>query len=139
MSATDSIAGRHPTSSPSAWPVIAGLTVATIVLVALRLHAFDVPLETDECNYAYIAARLLDGDRLYVDVWDHQPPGAFVLFAGAIALFGDTPEVYRWMATVFSLATMVLVFGVSRRLGGNGAGLVAAILFAMVSSIAKCL
>ncbi|KKK62157.1 hypothetical protein LCGC14_3007150, partial [marine sediment metagenome] len=38
----------------------------------IRLHAFAVPLETDECNYAYIGSRLLAGDRLYLDVWDHH-------------------------------------------------------------------
>ena len=34
-----------------------------------------------EGNYAYIGQRLAAGDRLYVDVWDHQPPGVFALTA----------------------------------------------------------
>lgn len=61
------------------------LAVAGVVLIVFRLHAFDLPLEADECNYACIGGRLLAGDRLYVDVWDHQPFGIFVLFAGLIA------------------------------------------------------
>ena len=48
----------------------AAVVAAILILVAFRLHAFDLPLETDESNYAYIAARLLAGDRLYVDVRD---------------------------------------------------------------------
>src|SRR3972149_2212575 len=81
-----------------------GLGAAMAILVVFRLHAFDLPLETDECNYAYIGGRLLDGDRLYVDVWDHQPFGVFALFAGVIAVFGDAPHVFRIVALVFSAA-----------------------------------
>ena len=110
------------------------LIPAGAILVLLRLHALDLPLETDECNYAYIGARLLDGERLYVDVWDHQPPGVFMLFAGVIALLGDAPEVFRGMATAFSLGSLVLVFAIARRIGGLTAGVVAALLFALASS-----
>ncbi|MBU0719558.1 MAG: glycosyltransferase family 39 protein, partial [Planctomycetes bacterium] len=110
------------------------LAIAAVILVAFRMHAFDLPLETDECNYAYIGGRLLAGDRLYVDVWDHQPPGVFALFAGAIALFGDAPEVFRWMAVAFSLASLGLVYGIALRCGGRGAAVLAALLFALASS-----
>ena len=110
------------------------LIVAAVILVAFRLHAFDLPLETDECNYAYIAARLLEGDRLYVDVWDHQPPGVFILFAGVIALFGDAPVLFRVMACGFSIVSMLLIFGIVRRLVGSWPAIGAAFLFAIVSS-----
>jgi len=110
------------------------LALAAVVLILFRLHAFDLPLETDECNYAYIGGRLLEGERLYTDLWDHQPFGVFVLFAGVIGLFGDAPEVFRWMSTAFSLASLVLIFAILRRLSGTGAALSGAILFAMASS-----
>ncbi len=115
------------------FPVLC-LAAAAIVLIVFRLHAFDLPLENDECNYAYTGGRLLAGDRLYVDVWDHQPPGVFVLFAGAIALFGNAPEVFRWMTTLFSLASLVLVFALLRRISGQGAAILGAVLFALASS-----
>ena len=75
------------------WPIpklvdAAIVLAASVALDLVRLHAFDLPLETDEANYAYIGARLLDGEKLYVDLWDHQPPGVYVLFAAAISLFG---------------------------------------------------
>ncbi|MBI3835780.1 MAG: glycosyltransferase family 39 protein [Planctomycetes bacterium] len=110
------------------------LTLAAALLVTLRLHAFSLPLETDECNYAYIGSRLLAGDRLYVDVWDHQPPGVFALFAGVIAIFGDSPLVFRWMAMAFSLASLLLLYAIARRIGGRAAGITAAFLFALASS-----
>ena len=111
-----------------------GLALALVVLIAFRLHAFGLPLETDECNYAYFGARLLAGDRLYVDLWDHQPPGVFVLFAGIIAIFGDEPVVFRMMAMAFSSASLVLMFVMLRRWYGPMIAAAGALLFAVVSS-----
>lgn len=110
------------------------LLIAAGILVAFRLHAFALPLENDECNYAYIAKRLLLGDRLYVDVWDHQPFGVFAMLTGVIAIFGDAPHVFRWTACAFSLVSLTLIFDIARRVAGRSAGVVAALLFALVSS-----
>ena len=103
-------------------------------LILMRLHAFGLPLEPDEGNYAYIGGRLLLGDRLYVDVWDHQPPGVFVLFAAVSAVFGDEPLVFRSLAVVFSLATLGFITAILHRHCGPGAAVSGAILFALVSS-----
>ncbi len=112
----------------------AALVAAFVILVIFRLHAFDLPLETDECNYAVIAARMLGGDRLYVDVWDHQPFGIFVLFAAVIGVFGDSPPVFRWMALAFSAVSLLLIFGILRLMGGRNAAILGAILFSLGSS-----
>jgi hypothetical protein len=108
--------------------------VAAGVLIAMRWHAFGLPLETDECNYAYIAQRLLAGDRLYVDVWDHQPFGVFAMLAGVIAVCGDAPIVFRLLAVGFSLGSLGLIWVLARRGGGMWAANIAAILFALVSA-----
>ncbi|RME40122.1 MAG: hypothetical protein D6788_04060 [Planctomycetota bacterium] len=113
---------------------MAGLLTAAVVLVLFRLHAFDLPLETDEANYAYIGGRLLAGDRLYVDVWDHQPFGVFTLFAAAQFIFGDKPETYRWMASGFSLVSLGFVFLLLRSWAGTRWAILGAILFGLVSS-----
>lgn len=115
--------------------VDAAIVVAACgVLVFFRLHAFDLPLETDEANYAYIGGRLLAGDQLYLNVWDHQPPGVFMLFAGVIALFGDAPIVFRWLAAAFSAVSLLLVFAILHRLSGRPAAFLGSFLFAIVSS-----
>lgn len=110
------------------------LIVCVTILVTFRVHAFDLPLETDEGNYAYIGGRLLAGDQLYVDVWDHQPFGVFTLFAGVIALFGDTPAVFRWMACGFSGVSLILIFALLRTMAGRGPAAMGALIFAIVSS-----
>jgi len=112
----------------------AGIILAAVLLVAFRYKSFCLPLETDECNYAYIGARLLDGARIYVDVWDHQPFGVFALFAGVIGVFGDSPEVIRWMAVAFSLVSLAFIGLLLKRTGGRAAALVGVLLFAVVSS-----
>ncbi len=110
------------------------LIVAGILLTVIRSHASELPLETDECNYAYIGARLLEGQQLYTDVWDHQPPGIFMLFAAAMGLFGDSVLVFRCMGVAASLLSMVLVFSIVRRTAGLYGGYVAAFLFALLSA-----
>ncbi|MBI4719298.1 MAG: hypothetical protein HY763_15995 [Planctomycetes bacterium] len=117
-----------------AWLEYLGLAAALLLLVAFRLHAFAVPLETDECNYALIGARLLAGERLYLDVWDHQPFGVFALFAAIIYFLGDSPEVIRWMATGFSAANLLLIFAIVRSAAGRLPALAAALLFAVVNA-----
>jgi 4-amino-4-deoxy-L-arabinose transferase-like glycosyltransferase len=109
------------------------LLIPAVVLVGLRLHAWPGPLETDECNYIVIAQRLLDGGLLYVDAWDHQPPGVFALFAGLIAVAGDSEVVIRTFAAVWVLAVMVLIYLLARQALGVGLSWTAAFLFALAS------
>ncbi len=122
------------TPARQGWLAFAGVGSLATLMVFLRMHAFDLPMESDECNYAYIGARLLAGDRLYIDVWDHQPFGVFALFAGAISLFGDAPIVFRWLACTFSAGSLVLVYAIARRCTTPLFGLAAALLFSLASS-----
>ncbi|MCK4660820.1 MAG: glycosyltransferase family 39 protein [Phycisphaerae bacterium] len=110
------------------------LIAAGLIMVGFRLHAYPAPLESDECNYAYFAGRMLQGDRLYVDLWDHQPPGIFAALMLATAVFGDAAAVYRTLALIAALLTMLGLFDVARRWFGRPAGWTAALLFAIASS-----
>ncbi|UCE62265.1 MAG: glycosyltransferase family 39 protein [Phycisphaerales bacterium] len=134
MDAPTDIALKDAGQVRRSWIEWVWLGLAGVVLILFRLHAFDLPLETDECNYIYIGGRLLDGDRLYIDVWDHQPFGVFALFAGVIALFGDGPEVFRWLAVVFSLVSILLINGIVRLTAGRVAAGAAVLLFAISSA-----
>ncbi len=74
------------------------------------------------------------GDRLYVDVWDHQPPGAFVLFGLVGATFGNTDATYRVLATAASAVTCVLIYLVLARRKSLMAAMIGAGLFAITSA-----
>jgi hypothetical protein len=108
------LAPRLESSAANRWSSAAVWLVMITLLVVLRMHAWSLPLETDECNYAYIGERLLDGDRLYVDVWDHQPPGVFVLFASVIWAFGSSDVAFRGLAAVSSVCAMALIYAAFR-------------------------
>jgi dolichyl-phosphate-mannose-protein mannosyltransferase len=110
------------------------IAVGVLVLVALRAHAFALPLETDECNYLYIASQLATGGRLYVDVWDHQPPGVFAMYAVIVKAFGATDSVMRWTAIAFSIATLGTIAAVGYRRRSLVAATFGVVLFAVVSS-----
>ena len=110
------------------------LGCAAIGLVLMRYAAFDVPLEADECNYAIIGQRLLDGGRLYVDAWDHQPPAIFAIYAAVIAVLGDSAAAFRSAAIGASLVSLVAIYCLCRKLAGRWPATWAALMFAMVSS-----
>jgi hypothetical protein len=107
------------------------LWAAAAAVIVLRSHVADAALEADECNYLYVASRLVAGDRLYVDVWDHQPPGVFWMFAVLCRVFGDSPATLRWTATAASLLALVLLFDGARRSYGRRAAWLTAGLFAI--------
>jgi len=117
------------------WPIDCVVLIgATLLMILLRVHAFPAPLEVDECNYAYIGQRLAAGDRFYVDVWDHQPPGIFWFSAALVGLFGSGAIVFRFAAMIAAVGTLNLVYLICRRSLGRMASGIAAILFALASS-----
>ncbi len=125
-----------PATTPVAWSRIDRLLLlcAFVTLLLFRLHAFGAPLESDECNYAYFAERLIAGDHLFDDLWDHQPPGIYLFLVPLTAALGSEPFVYRMAALLVTAATLWLLCATARKLAGREAGWAAAILFAIASS-----
>jgi hypothetical protein len=81
--------------------VIAGLLLAPGLVSGPSL---------DAAVFTYVADRFADGARLYVDVWDHKPPGVYYLYGLAQAvLFWVEPWhvtwVISWLATALTGAT----------------------------------
>lgn len=98
-----------------------------------RGHTAGAPLDPDEANYAYIGERLFAGDRLYVDVWDHQPPLVFVLFGAVQRWFGSDEAVFRGMATCFSAGTLLFVHMLMRQSYGRWVAACASLIWALAS------
>lgn len=92
------------------------------------------PLDCDEAIYGYIGRRLAGGSVMYRDLTENKPPGGYWLFAAAVKLGGPGELTIRLMPLPFVLATVVLVGLVGRSLGGEGAGVVGALVFALVST-----
>ncbi|MEZ4226042.1 MAG: glycosyltransferase family 39 protein [Polyangiaceae bacterium] len=106
-----------------------------IALSALQILLFS--FGRDQSIYATVADGVLHGQMPYRDVWDFKPPGIFVVYALAQALFGKTMlaprllEVIGLVAGVFAMREIAYIFLGSRRVGLMG-GAVAALIHAQL-------
>jgi len=100
----------------------------SVFVVMARAHFFDWTASRDVTTYAVAAHEMLRGKVLYLDVWDHKPPGVHLTFAlfewflgyGRAQLFG--------LSVVASLATMFAIVRAGSA-ASFGAGIWGAILW----------
>lgn len=101
------------------WTVI-GLSVAQIVLFSFG---------RDQSIYAMVGNGILQGQMPYRDLWDFKPPGIFVVYALAQALFGSNMlaprllEALGLIASVFGLMRLSEAFFGVKRVGLVGGAL----------------
>jgi hypothetical protein len=79
-----------------------GLALLFTWHLALRAHGGDVPLITDEGEYAVAARAWAEGGLPYRDAFSQKPPVTFLLYR--------LPLPPRATATLFSLGTMLALF-----------------------------
>jgi hypothetical protein len=79
---------------------------ALVLLAALLLApGLAVGPSLDAAVFTGIAHELLDGGALYVDAWDHKPPGAYVVFLiGQAAMPWLLPWLAVWLISVIATA-----------------------------------
>jgi hypothetical protein len=96
------------------------LAVAIAALVvAIRAPLWDLPLERDEGEYAYIAWRMGHGEMPYRDAFDQKPPGVFLAYRLALALPVEDPvAAIRALAALFSAASSLALYAWLRGLLG---------------------
>lgn len=70
--------------------LLLGVILLSILLLQIPLAPGQTPMGTDSGAFAYIGRRILEGDILYVDVFDHKPPGVYWINALALHLFGNS-------------------------------------------------
>ena len=103
--------------------------VAAVAALA-QLATFDrsaVPV--DEGQLLAIAARLLDGEVLYRDIYTGIFPGVYWATAALIGLFGEDVVVTRWAQLVVNAATAGCLYWLGRRVMDFGWALLAPVLY----------
>lgn len=100
----------------------------------LRMNFWDQPFQMDEGVYSYIGWGMFEGLVPYRDVFDHKPPGIYMLYAVAFLLLEPTALSIKIFGTIYTLGTVLAVFFVGRKMAGEKAGCMAALLFAVFSS-----
>lgn len=112
------------------------LGVATLLSLALRIPFFRIPMLADEGGYAYATRGWVNGTgELYADLWISRPQGIFFVYAGIFDLFGTGTTAFRFAAWIASALTLIAVWGFTRMCATPLAANLAALVFAVTSSL----
>jgi len=112
------------------------LALALIVLAVLfvRVRLREIPLERDEGEYAYAGQLILQGVPPYKLAYNMKLPGTYASYALIMAVFGQTTAGIHLGFAVVNLACIGLVFLLGRKLLDDIAGVVAAAVYALMST-----
>lgn len=96
-----------------AW--IAGVILLVLMAVGVRLRMLSIPLERDEGEYAYMGQLMLQGVPPYQLAFNIKMPGTYAAYAVILKLFGETPTGIHLGFLFINLATLALIYFLSRR------------------------
>ncbi len=99
----------------------------------VRYRLLAVPLERDEGEYAYAGQLILDGIPPYQEVYNMKLPGIYAIYAGIMAVFGQTHQGIHMGLLLANEATLLFVFLLARRLFNPAAAVASAAIFALLS------
>jgi 4-amino-4-deoxy-L-arabinose transferase-like glycosyltransferase len=106
-------------------------SLAAVLIVRWRL--LNIPLERDEGEYAYLGQLLLQGISPYKLAYNMKLPGTYAMYALFMASFGQSIRGIHLGFLFVNLASIALVFFISKRLFNFIAGIFSAITFAFLS------
>jgi hypothetical protein len=109
------------------------LALVVALVAAVRWRILDVPLERDEGEYAYAGQLMLRGIPPYQLAYNMKLPGTYAMYAGFLALFGQTARGVHLGLLLVNLLAIVLLFRLAQRLFGSVAAVVAAATYALLS------
>ncbi len=121
--------GGHPPVTLRSMPLLLAAGACGLVSAALLSPGLIAGPSLDAAVFALAGSLLRQGQLPYVDVWDHKPPGIYVVDAAAqSALPWVDPWVASWLASVVLIAlTGVLVTATLRRIGLRWEAIVAGV------------
>jgi len=120
----------EPCGSVAAWVLFAAIMIA---VVSARIHLAALPLERDEGEYAYTGQLLLSGIAPYKLAYSMKFPGTSVLYAGLMAIFGESTTGLHIGLILINVATVGVIFVLANRLLGEIAGIASASAYAVLS------
>jgi 4-amino-4-deoxy-L-arabinose transferase-like glycosyltransferase len=108
---------------------------ALLFVCALRFQAFfRSVIDWDESIFLLMGRDWLRGHVPYTTTWEWSPPGAAGLFAAGQAVCGETVFAIRILTVLAVAVECYLLYRLGRGLGGgDGAGLAAALAYAVYS------
>lgn len=132
---------RSPVSNHKSAPTakLRYLTLLVLVILSsfiaiMRLHTYEEPVERDIGSHAVIGHELLQGRKLYSDLWDSKPPAIFVTYAIADALVGYGPGSVYFVGVAAAIITLLGAYWAGSAHGGVPGGLWAAAFWTFICS-----
>ena len=113
-----------------AWSLLAA---AVIFAVFVRVRLREFPLERDEGEFAYAGQLLLHGVPPYKLAYNMKLPGTYIAYAGLMAVFGQTTTGIHLGLLAVNLATIVLLYRLTRKLFDPISAGMAAIVYSILS------
>ncbi|HEX2905344.1 MAG TPA: glycosyltransferase family 39 protein, partial [Phototrophicaceae bacterium] len=107
------------------------LLALLLVVTLLALPVLTYPLGRDQGEFAAIGRGLLAGQVPYRDLWNPKPPAIFYIYAGTMALFGQSSAALRLLDVVMVPLVAVALFWLGRQFVSGRVGLWAALLFSV--------
>ncbi|HET9177427.1 MAG TPA: glycosyltransferase family 39 protein [Terriglobia bacterium] len=86
------------------------LALALGLVLLMAIPNLSYPIGRDQATYCVIGRGLLDGARLYRDLWDNKPPGIFYLYAAIVKVFGPAMWSVGLLDILWLLAISVCIF-----------------------------
>lgn len=93
-------------------------------------------LDKDESIYILGADSLLNGNLPYIEIWDHKPPGIFILFSLTMLIFGKSIVSIRILSIIATTFTSYFLYRIAVNIDekqGEKIGLLAGSLYAIFS------
>lgn len=98
----------------------------------MALPNLSYPIGRDQATYCVIGRGLLDGVRLYRDLWDNKPPGIFYLYTAVVKMFGPAMWSIGLLDILWLLAISVCIFRFAERTLGKAAAFIAVLANAVM-------
>ena len=115
------------------WSIFILIALCGVILCS-RLHTYRESLERDLTTYAVIAHEMLNGKKLYSDLWDHKPPAIHVTYAAAELIAGYGRNSILLMNVAAAIATLFICYWAGNAAGGGRiAGCLAATFWTLIS------
>jgi Dolichyl-phosphate-mannose-protein mannosyltransferase len=113
--------------------ICAGLVVCSFFIAGMKGLTYHEPVKVDPAVYAVIGHELLNGRRLYADLWDHKPPAIHVTFALGELVVGFGPQQLYLLQLAALTIALIGLYRAGTLLGGPRAGLCGAMVWALGS------
>ena len=111
------------------------LLLVLAIVTVIRIRLVNIPFERDEGEFAYGGQLLLEGVSPYQGDYNVglKFPGTCAAYALAMWFLGQTVVAVHAAIILVTLATAIFLFLVTRRMCGDGAGVIAAGTYSLLS------